>query len=219
MSILCFYLGTFPTRCFRILTYLVMTWVALSGIAFISFQIFQCYPVAFIWEGWKKSEFGPHRCFDVNTLAYASAASSIAQDLVILIMPLPLIVKLNVTLRTKVAIVGMFSLGIFVLITSCVRLWAIYSFGDSANPTWDYTDAVIWTGLEVAVSIIVTSLPAIRVLANWPSRPRSRVRCNVPRSPGPLVDMATVDTSLGGTSVASGQVSSIGRKMRPRGMV
>lgn len=60
----------------------------------------------------------------------------------------------------------MFSLGVFVLITSCVRLWSLYSFGESVNPTWDYTDVIIWTGLEVAVSIIVPSLPAIRVLIN-----------------------------------------------------
>jgi len=53
-----------------------------------------------------------------------------------------------------------------------VRLWTILSFGDSVNPTWDYTNVVIWTGLEVAVSIIVTSLPAIRVLCS-PARRQS----------------------------------------------
>lgn len=159
-----------------------MAWVGLSGIAFLLAQIFQCHPIAFVWEGWKKGEFGPHRCVDVNLLTYLSAASNIAQDAAILILPLPVLVRLQVALRTKIAIVVMFSLGVFVLLTSCVRLWAIHGFGDSPNPTWDYTDAVIWTGLEVAVSIIVTSLPAIRVLAQ---RRRSRKlgpQHNVPRS-------------------------------------
>ncbi|KAK0741849.1 hypothetical protein B0T21DRAFT_306114 [Apiosordaria backusii] len=164
ISILCFYLRIFPNPTFRIVTFVVMTWVSLSGVIFVFCQIFQCVPIPYIWEGWRKGEFGPFTCLDINTLGYTTAAFSIAQDIVILVMPLPLLIKLNVSLRSKIGIIVMFSLGIFVLITSCVRLWALYNFGDSVNPTWDYTNALIWTGLEVGVSIIVTSLPAIRVL-------------------------------------------------------
>ncbi|KAK0651665.1 hypothetical protein B0T16DRAFT_404410 [Cercophora newfieldiana] len=141
-----------------------MAWVGISGIVFVFLQLFQCVPVHFIWEGWKKGDFGSYSCLDVNALAFATATFSIAQDVVILVLPLPLLAKLDVSRRSKLGIMLMFSLGIFVFITSCVRLWTIYSFGDSVNPTWDYTNVLIWTGLEVAVSIIVTSLPAIRVL-------------------------------------------------------
>ncbi|KAK3387575.1 CFEM domain-containing protein [Podospora didyma] len=164
ISILCFYLRIFPDRMFRLVSYAVMAWVVVSGIMFVFLQIFQCIPIPFIWEGWKGGVFGPYRRLDISALAFTTAGFSIAQDIVILIMPLPLLARLNVSRRSRCGIMVMFSLGIFVLITSCVRVWAIYGFGDSVNPTWDYTDALIWTGLEVAVSIIVTSLPAIRVL-------------------------------------------------------
>ncbi|KAK3343865.1 CFEM domain-containing protein [Lasiosphaeria hispida] len=166
LSILWFYLRIFPNVMFRSTAYVVMAWVSLSGVIFVILQIFQCVPIPFIWEGWKKGDFGPYRCFDINALGFTSAAFSIAQDIVIIIMPLPLLTKLHVSRRSKLGIIFMFSLGIFVTITSCVRLWTLYTFGDSVNPTWDYTNALIWTGLEVAVSIIVTSLPAIRVLIN-----------------------------------------------------
>ncbi|KAK0705085.1 hypothetical protein B0H67DRAFT_370576 [Lasiosphaeris hirsuta] len=164
LSILWFYLRIFPNAMFRFTAYAVMAWVSLSGAIFVFLQIFQCVPIPFIWEGWKKGDFGPYSCLDINALGFTSAASSIAQDIVIIIMPLPLLTKLNVSRRSKFGIILMFSLGIFVTITSCVRLWTLYTFGDSVNPTWEYTNALIWTGLEVAVSIIVTSLPAIRVL-------------------------------------------------------
>ncbi|KAK4228918.1 hypothetical protein QBC38DRAFT_360661, partial [Podospora fimiseda] len=169
ISILVFYLRIFPNKTFRLITYAVIFWVCLSSFIFVFCQIFQCLPVNHIWElGWVKGgQFGPGHpffCLDINTLTYTIAAFSIAQDIFILLMPLPLLVKLNVSKRSKAGIIFMFSLGIFVLITSVIRLWAIYSFGDSVNPTWDYSDTIIWTGLEVAVSIIVTSLPAIRVL-------------------------------------------------------
>ncbi|KAK3314694.1 hypothetical protein B0H66DRAFT_318813 [Apodospora peruviana] len=164
ISILCFYLRIFPHRTFRAALYGVMAWVAVSGLAWLLAQILQCVPINFIWEGWKQGSFGPHHCIDVNTLGYTMAGFSIAQDIVILVMPLPLVARLNVSRRSKLEIMIMFSLGFFVFVTSCVRLWALHGFGDSVNPTWDYTDTIIWTGLEVAVSIIVTSLPAIRVL-------------------------------------------------------
>ncbi|KAK4458508.1 hypothetical protein QBC42DRAFT_185807, partial [Cladorrhinum samala] len=164
ISILCFYLRIFPNKTFRLVTFAAMGWVGASGFIFVFCQVFQCVPIRYIWEGWRKGEFGPFRCLDINVLTYTIAGFSIAQDMFILLMPLPLLINLNVSRRSKAGIIFMFSLGIFVLITSCVRLRAIYIFGDSVNPTWDYTDTIMWTGLEVAVSMIVTSLPAIRVL-------------------------------------------------------
>lgn len=127
--------------------------------------------------GWKKGAFGPHRCLDVNMLTYWSAGMSIAQDIAILILPLPVVATLNLPRRTKLGACFMFSLGVFVLVASCARLRAIHAFGDSPNPTWDYSDAVIWTGLEVAVSIVVASLPPIRAMVGrWRKKRAERRR-------------------------------------------
>lgn len=163
ISVLFFYLRIFPNRGFRAVAYVVMAWVGVSGAIFLLMQIFQCIPISYSWEGWEGT-YGPHTCVDVNTLAFAAAGFSIAQDVVILILPLPLLARLQVSGRSKVAVMVMFSLGIFIVVTSCVRLRSIVRFARSSNPTWDYTDALIWTGLEAAVSIVVVSLPAVRVL-------------------------------------------------------
>lgn len=146
-----------------------MAWVAVSGLIFIFMQVFQCTPVSFIWKGWG-GDYGPHRCLDVNMLVFTAAGFSIAQDVVVLLMPLPLLAQLQTSRRVKLGVMLMFSLGIFVVITSCVRLRTVVLFARSTNPTWDYTDTLIWTGLECAVSIIVASLPAIRALVTriWP---------------------------------------------------
>lgn len=140
-----------------------MTWVSIFGTIFLAIQIFQCVPISYSWEGWKGTD-GPHSCVDINTLAFTAAGFSIAQDVVILVLPLPLLARLRVSWRSKAEVMVMFSLGIFIVITSCIRLRSIVYFAPSSNPTWDYTDALIWTGLEAAVSLIVVSLPAIRVL-------------------------------------------------------
>lgn len=165
ISILCFYLRIFPNPRFRLLTRVVMGWVGLSGVASLLCQVLQCVPVAFVWEGWKKGEFGPHACLDLEALTYASAGSNIAQEVAILCMPLPIVARLRIPLRARLGAAVMFSLGVFVLATSCARLWTIYSFGDSPNPTWDSVDIMVWSGVEASISIMVPNLPAIRVVA------------------------------------------------------
>jgi hypothetical protein len=52
-------------------------------------------------------------------LSFAAAGPSVAQDLVLL-LPLPMLIKLSVSCRSKPAILVVFSLDIFILITSCL---------------------------------------------------------------------------------------------------
>ncbi len=120
-----------------------MAWTLISGIVFVFLGIFQCNPIDFVWLGWT-GDYGPHSCLNVNTLTFVAAGFSIAQDLAILVIPLPFACEAECapSLQNRYH-VFMFSLGIFVLITSCVRLRSIVVFGSSLNPTWDYVDTLI----------------------------------------------------------------------------
>ncbi|KAJ0142906.1 hypothetical protein CTA2_1346, partial [Colletotrichum tanaceti] len=171
ISVLFFYLRIFPNKSFRRATYAAMTYIGLSTTIMLFMQIFQCIPFSFNWDGWK-GDFGPHHCLNINMLAFVAGGLSISHDIIILFLPVPLLWHLNMGLRSKIGIFIMFSLGIFILITSCVRLQYIALFTRSLNPTWDFTDPLIWSGIEVSVSMIVVCLPATRVL--WK---RSLPRC------------------------------------------
>ncbi|KAH6682221.1 CFEM domain-containing protein [Plectosphaerella plurivora] len=163
LSLLCFLLRIFPNQKFRWVTYAVMLVTALSTTVYVFLGIFQCIPVSFNWEGWKGG-FGPNRCVNQNALVLSAAGFSIALDVVILVLPIPLLVGLQMSWRSKASILVMFSLGVFIVITACLRLSYIIMYSRSFNPTWDNTDVLIWSGVEVSVSMIVTSLPAIRTL-------------------------------------------------------
>ena len=140
-----------------------MLFVVIPTAVFIFMQIFQCKPVEFAWEGWLDHN-RDENCLDINVLAFTAAAFSIAQDLAILVLPLPWLLGLNMGTKSKAGIILMFSLGVFVLITSCIRLRYIVSFVHTTNPSWDFAEPLLWSGLEVAVSIVVACLPAIRAL-------------------------------------------------------
>ncbi|KUI58930.1 hypothetical protein VP1G_06207 [Cytospora mali] len=191
VSILFFYLRIFPNPRFRMLCWVVMCWVLVSTTTFVILQIFQCTPASATWESWQGNYPVPYQCFDVNALVYAAAGFSIAQDIVILVIPLPPLLNLNTNWRRKIGIVLMFSLGLFVLVTSCIRLRFVVRFARSTNLAWDYADTLNWSGVEVAVSVVVASLPAIRVLliSIWPKVFSTSVKKPTGRRPDTLPEL------------------------------
>lgn len=164
VSVLCFYLRLFPYERFCRLCYVLLAVVISSTILWTFLAILQCRPISYNWEGWKGDFKGPVKCLNLNILSWSMSAFSIALDTIILIMPMPLLIKVKSTPRRKIAIIFMFSLGIVIVIASSLRLRFNIIYGDSVNITWDYVDLMIWTGVEVATSISVTSLPSIRLM-------------------------------------------------------
>ncbi|EHA56823.1 hypothetical protein MGG_06724 [Pyricularia oryzae 70-15] len=148
ISMLLFFLRVFPPPNFRRLTYITIGLLALSTATLCMAQILQCIPVDKVWLGWQEPGFlvngGSSRCINVNRLTYASAGVSILFDVIILLLPLPIIIRLDATRRLRAEIVVMLSVGVLVLITSCIRMRYIAVFADSTNPTWDATDAILW---------------------------------------------------------------------------
>jgi hypothetical protein len=138
-----------------------MAYVAVSTAIAMFLQIFQCMPVPSSWESWT-GEFGSYQCLNINLMGFVVASNLILQDVVILLLPLPLLLQLNMSWKKRAGITIMFSLGIFVVIISSVRLQYLVALAQTTNPTYDYTDVIIWTGLEVDISVIVACLPAIR---------------------------------------------------------
>ncbi|KJR83015.1 uncharacterized protein SPSK_04271 [Sporothrix schenckii 1099-18] len=193
-------------RTFRIAVFVLAGLVLLPNIIFLVLDAFQCRPVSTVWARWTSSSVPQHQqpyaCLNVRLLAYVAAAFGIAQDAAILLVPWPLLWLLRQSLvrpspassvRTSpaatavmVTAFAMFGLGVFVLVTSCVRLHFLVHFATtSLNPTWDNTDSLIWSGLEVSVSVIVMSLPTVRAMGQqawrhwWPKgKAKSRARQN-----------------------------------------
>ncbi|RDW85256.1 hypothetical protein BP6252_02846 [Coleophoma cylindrospora] len=159
ISILLFYLRVFTRTWFRTSVKLMIAFVALWGVAFVLAAIFQCRPIHGAWD-----KTVPAECINVQSLAYSAAAIGIAQDLLILILPIPELQSLQMRLQKKIHTLGMFSIGSFACITSIVRLRFLITFGNSKDPTWDNVTPAIWSLVEINVAMICACLPAIRVI-------------------------------------------------------
>ena len=85
---------------------IVVAWT----IASVMTSIFQCSPVQFAYN--KKAHGGHGTCIDLGKFWYANAGYNIGTDLIIIAMPIFVIRTLQLPKRTKIALCGIFALGI-----------------------------------------------------------------------------------------------------------
>lgn len=76
------------------------------GTLFLFLVAFQCSPVHAVWDRTIQG-----KCINVTAVAWAGAIFSILEDLVILALPLPEVLKLQLSFKKKVAVCLMFSIG------------------------------------------------------------------------------------------------------------
>ncbi|KAH7364082.1 integral membrane protein [Rhexocercosporidium sp. MPI-PUGE-AT-0058] len=106
VSILLFYLRVFPVTWIHVLTWILIAFTLLHGIAFFFAIIFQCTPVAMIWNPRVEGH-----CIQLETIIFPGAIFSIVEDLAILLLPIPCLSKLNVGRGKKISLICMFSVG------------------------------------------------------------------------------------------------------------
>ncbi|RKK80746.1 hypothetical protein BFJ68_g17695 [Fusarium oxysporum] len=158
-SLLAFYARVFTSRKFRLWTWITVGFLVGHGAIFLCLVIFQCRPIASIWD----RNLEP-KCISLPALGYAGAITSIVEDIVILILPIPELLKLQLNRGKKIALLLMFSIGSFACVTSMIRLKYIVDFGNTLDAAWDNVYVVIWSIIELSCALICASLPALRPL-------------------------------------------------------
>ena len=159
MSILLLYVRIFGNvRWFKWMSLFVAVCVAMYSIASITATIFQCTPVDRAFN-----KLIPGTCISNSMFWYANGSFSIATDLIILFIPMPLIYQLQIPRVQKVALVVVLALGGFVVITSCLRMTTINIAATSPDSTYDIA-STMWTMIEMNVAIVCACLPMIRPL-------------------------------------------------------
>ncbi|KAJ5956964.1 hypothetical protein N7501_011243 [Penicillium viridicatum] len=153
MSILMLYLRIFIQRWFRITCYVLLVIITSYMVGAFFASVFQCTPVA---RAWNKAI--PGSCIDITTNWYANAGFSIATDIIILTLPMYPLYKSKIILKRKIALMIVFALGTFVVVTSIVRMQTLDFSSTSPDPTYDIASSV-WTMLEENVAITCACLP------------------------------------------------------------
>ncbi|RAR04855.1 cytidine and deoxycytidylate deaminase zinc-binding region [Stemphylium lycopersici] len=135
--------------------------IIISSLVIFLLTIFICSPIQSFWNRDVKG-----KCLDLQGIAYANSASAIAQDVILLVLPLCFVRNLQMKRYRKVAVGSMFAIGTFGCIATIVRFHTLTTFDISVDPTWDYVPVTVWTEVELAAGFVCVSLPSTRVLLN-----------------------------------------------------
>ncbi|MCJ1477259.1 hypothetical protein MMC13_005930 [Lambiella insularis] len=162
ISILLLYLRIFPHQKFRYATFVVMAFVFSYATASILATVFQCLPVSRVWD---KSVSG--HCINLTAFWYANAGSSIFSDLMIFVLPIPVIHSLHLPFRQKVALVMVFAIATFVCVTSVLRMTTLNVASKSNDQTYGTLISTTWTTIELNTGIICACMPMLRGPLSW----------------------------------------------------
>ncbi|KAK7701732.1 hypothetical protein SLS64_010180 [Diaporthe eres] len=116
-----------------------------------------CRPLAFNWD----TTIPGGSCGDRNAVFVIAGVTNMITDFMVLLLPLPCILKLQMPSGQKFGLLIVFSMGILITAISIVRLKSlmIISFED---PTWTLPMGLLWTVLEPELAIINANLPLMR---------------------------------------------------------
>jgi hypothetical protein len=131
--------------------------IVVYGLWSVLSTAFMCTPVAYFWD----QSIGGH-CLSRLGVWFANASLNIITDVVICLMPVPVLNRLRLPRKQKYALIAVFCLGLFVCLTSILRLKALYEISVSTDVTWDNTPAAYWSSLECNCSVVAACLPTLR---------------------------------------------------------
>ncbi|KAI9889654.1 MAG: hypothetical protein M1814_005055 [Vezdaea aestivalis] len=162
ISLLLLFRRIFPVRPMRIMTYIGIVFFSLLAISTCIVDVFNCTPIN---ASWNKNPALKSKCVDPPTLYRVTAIINLVTDIIILLIPLPFIWRLQMSLRNRVALYGIFLLGGIVCIATALRLPTFDKIRE-IDITYTYVPVAYFTYLEVSLAIVCANLPTMRPLVH-----------------------------------------------------
>ncbi|KAI0165385.1 hypothetical protein GGR52DRAFT_581989 [Hypoxylon sp. FL1284] len=116
--------------------------------------IFSCMPIPFFWD-----RSIPGECLDSDLIGWMNAVGNLVTDLIVLVLPIPVVWRLNLKRGRKWAVIGIFGLGFFTCAVSIARM--VFFAKLTADISWDTVPVAAWGEAESASGLICSSLIAL----------------------------------------------------------
>lgn len=133
-------------------------WIIFSfSLIYLFLNIFECNPREKLWEPW----INTGHCFNSNTDSESSGIFNIISDFAVLILPMPCLWKLQMAMRKKILMTGVFATGFIVCVTSILRTYYSFQVSKSSDKSYNLELMGLWSWAELTIGIIVGCLPVI----------------------------------------------------------
>ncbi|KAI1371492.1 hypothetical protein F4677DRAFT_450316 [Hypoxylon crocopeplum] len=200
--VLCFfYYRLSPVMMYQYAVY-ITAFICAGGLGAIWFSVlFACKPIAAAWDVRLAAEAV---CVNRPAIYIIQAAQGCITDLMLLVLPLPTVIGLQLSIRQKVGLLGMFAIGSVTFVTSVVRLVLLLPGLGNTDQPWALAEGCLWVNVESNLLIMCGSLPTFRVFLNHVAPrllgDRSRRDSSAQVESGKTYDLRTFGGSGGGST-------------------
>ncbi|KAF2683105.1 hypothetical protein K458DRAFT_405242 [Lentithecium fluviatile CBS 122367] len=167
LSILFFYRSIATERNFRFLVHATITFVTASTVGMVLVTAFECPRKPSL----AYSEFiflrrKQYKCLEIRHLYFAQASLNIFSDIVVFILPLPILVKLRMPGHKRVGLLFLFSVGLLVPVAAAFRIQALHLWARAKWTEQRYYGGyvIFWDHIEANTAIICASVPSLQPL-------------------------------------------------------
>ncbi|KAM0080834.1 hypothetical protein ACKRZS_007003 [Fusarium odoratissimum] len=101
-------------------------------------------------------------CIDVGQFFVILAIINLFTNVIVLLIPVPEVLKLQMSREKKGAVFGVLALGGLVCIASAVRVYYLDVFSKAADNTWAMGTVAIWSSVEPSMGIVSACLPSFK---------------------------------------------------------
>ncbi|KAK5148889.1 hypothetical protein LTR04_000378 [Oleoguttula sp. CCFEE 6159] len=105
------------------------------------------------------------KCLDEGTVTLAAGVINCVADLLVTVLPIPIIMQLQMPIRQRIGVIFLLSLGFIVTIAGVVRTYFIWkSLVNSYDETWFAYPLWIAAAVEIDLAVICACVPALKPL-------------------------------------------------------
>ncbi|KAF4550057.1 Hypothetical protein D9617_19g103630 [Elsinoe fawcettii] len=161
LSLLALFIRVFPNRRFRIATGAVIAITLISTIIIITLMFVGCQPLATIWD----DSITGKTCRLSNTIDHFRFGIIISCNIIIFILPLFVIKNLGLNIKEKVALSGVFAIGLTVIALSILHAHLKKSITSYGDILYNQSALISLASWEIFASYIVITAPTLGSLA------------------------------------------------------
>lgn len=126
--------------------------------------VFTCTPVQSYWDGVAANS----HCINYDLALHIFSGANVVTEFIIIILPMPLVWRMNTSLARRLQISGVFLLGSIVTVVSIIRAYytgrTTLAFKSDATYVGSYL--YLWATAETGTGILAACLPVLRPVLN-----------------------------------------------------
>ncbi|KAF2116794.1 hypothetical protein BDV96DRAFT_34975 [Lophiotrema nucula] len=161
LSINALYLRIFSDRMNRVVCWIITGLVVANCIGSMVAAFVACVPLEFLWN--RKLPGGGH-CIDFNAWYRWGSLMNIFTDVVMLVVPIPVMLNLQASVKMKIGLILTFGVGSIGLVTAIIRFVGFFSEDMAADGTWTATRLMILSVMEPGFYLLASCLVCLKPL-------------------------------------------------------